>query len=64
MLLIEKEKVEQGVISMLKVNMGLSSGEKLLVVTDVPSTEEWAKNVVHVIPLVNRINYRKYQGEH
>ena len=41
--MVEREKVEQGVINMLKVNMGFKSGEKLLVVTDVPTTEEWVK---------------------
>jgi len=41
--MVEREKVEQGVLNMLKVNMGVKSGEKLLVVTDVPTTEEWVK---------------------
>ncbi len=41
--MVKKEKVEPGVINMLQVNMGVKSGEKLLVVTDVPTTEEWVK---------------------
>lgn len=41
--MVEREKIEQGVINMLKVNMGVKSGEKLLVVTDVLTTEEWIK---------------------
>jgi len=41
--LIEKEKIAQGVINMFKVNMGLKSGEKALVVTDAPTVEEWMK---------------------
>lgn len=41
--MIEKEKIEQGVLNMLKVNMGIKGSEKLLVVTDVPTTEEWIK---------------------
>ena len=41
--MIEKEKIEQGVVNMLKVNMGIKSGEKLLVITDTPSAEEWIK---------------------
>jgi aminopeptidase len=41
--MIEKRKIEQGVINMLKVNMGLRGGEKLLVVTDVLTIEEWVK---------------------
>ena len=42
--MVDREKVEQGVINMLKVNMGVKSGEKLIVVTDVPTTDEWVKN--------------------
>jgi leucyl aminopeptidase (aminopeptidase T) len=41
--LIEKEKIMQGVVDMLNVNMGLKSGEKVLVVTDVPTVEERTK---------------------
>ena len=33
----------QGVVDIFKVNMGLKSGEKVLVVTDVPTVEEWTK---------------------
>jgi leucyl aminopeptidase (aminopeptidase T) len=39
--MIEKEKIVNGVVNMLKVNMGLKDGEKVLVVTDIPTTEEW-----------------------
>jgi len=41
--MVEKGKIEPGVINMLKVNMGVKSSERLLVVTDVPTTEEWVK---------------------
>jgi len=41
--MIKKEKIEQGVIDMLKVNMGIKSGEKLVVVTDIPTLEEWIR---------------------
>jgi len=41
--LIEKEKITQGIVDMLNVNMGLKSGEKVLVITDVPTVEEWLK---------------------
>lgn len=39
--MIEKEKIKQGIINMLKVNMGIKSGEKLLIITDVPTSMEW-----------------------
>lgn len=40
---VKKEKIEEGVIDMFKVNMGIKSGEKLAVVTDIPTAEEWIK---------------------
>jgi len=39
--MIEKEKIKQGIVNMLKVNMGIKTGEKLLVVTDIPTPTEW-----------------------
>jgi len=41
--MVEKEKIEQGVINMLKVNMGLKGSEKLVVVTDIPTNDKWVK---------------------
>jgi len=39
--LIDRRKIEKGVVKMLKVNMGLKAGEKLLVVTDNRTIDEW-----------------------
>lgn len=39
--MIEKKKIKNSVLNMLKVNMGLKEGEKLLVLTDVPTQQEW-----------------------
>jgi leucyl aminopeptidase (aminopeptidase T) len=36
-----RELIEDGVLSMLQVNMGLKSGERLLVVADPPTLEHW-----------------------
>jgi leucyl aminopeptidase (aminopeptidase T) len=36
-----KELIEEGVLSMLRVNMGLKEGERLLVVTDPPNLAHW-----------------------
>lgn len=38
---VDKSKIMSGVVSMLNVNMGLKNGERLLVVTDVPTVKEW-----------------------
>ncbi len=37
----EKETIADGVVNMLRVNMGLQAGERLLMVTDVPCASEW-----------------------
>jgi len=39
--LIDRRRIDKGVVNMLKVNMGLRGEEKLLVVTDSPTIEEW-----------------------
>lgn len=39
--MIDKKKIRKGVVNMLNVNMALKDGEKLLVVTDVPTLDEW-----------------------
>jgi len=41
--LIEKEKILQAVVNMFKVNMGLKRGERILVVTDAPTVDEWTE---------------------
>ncbi len=37
-----RKLIEDGVLSMLRVNMGLKEGERLLVVADPPTLEHWA----------------------
>jgi leucyl aminopeptidase (aminopeptidase T) len=37
----ERELIEEGVLGMLRVNMGLQEGERLLVVTDPPDLAHW-----------------------
>jgi leucyl aminopeptidase (aminopeptidase T) len=39
--MINREKLVNGVVNMLKVNMGLKNGEKIVVVADVSTAEEW-----------------------
>ena len=41
MLMLNLDKIKPGVISMFQVNMGLKKGESVLVVNDVPRSEEW-----------------------
>jgi leucyl aminopeptidase (aminopeptidase T) len=37
----DKEQIAKAVLDMLTVNMNLKEGERLLVLTDVPSTDDW-----------------------
>jgi len=41
--MIERAKIEQGVVNMPKVNTGVTSDQKVLIVTDIPAIEEWTK---------------------
>lgn len=41
MTLLERSEVEDAILNMLKVNMGLETGERLLAVADVPNFEQW-----------------------
>lgn len=62
--MIEKEKIVSGVVNMLKVNMGLKDGEKVLVVTDLPTAEEWkTKTSAKLSEAVERSMLAKMVGE-
>jgi leucyl aminopeptidase (aminopeptidase T) len=62
--LIDKAKMRQAVVKMLRVNMGLDRGERVLVVTDVPSTNEWERNTVEQLTdFVQRTLLAKAVGE-
>lgn len=39
--MINKGKIRQSVINLFRVNMGLKSSEKVLVITDIPTLDEW-----------------------
>lgn len=40
-MMIEREKIVSGVVNMFRVNMGVKEGEKILVVADFPTADEW-----------------------
>ena len=52
MVLVERSEVENAILKMLKVNMGLEIGERLLVVTDVPNYEQWEAGAQSFLVLV------------
>ncbi|UCH07959.1 MAG: hypothetical protein JSV55_02915 [Deltaproteobacteria bacterium] len=39
--MLQREKIEQAVIQMFRVNMGVKPGEKILVLSDVPRRQDW-----------------------
>ena len=40
---LEREKIRDGVASMLEVNLGVRDGEKVLIMTDPPNLSQWQK---------------------
>jgi leucyl aminopeptidase (aminopeptidase T) len=62
--MIDKEKLVDGVVNMLKVNMGLKKGEKLVVVADIPTAEEWkTKESAKLVDAVERSLLAKMVSE-
>lgn len=62
--MIDKEKIRKSVIDMFKVNMGLKSGEKVLVVTDAPTLDDWKeKNVDKLTDFTQRTLLAKTVSE-
>lgn len=40
---VDPEAIVQGTLAMLRVNMGVKAGERVLVLTDVPTPEQWQR---------------------
>jgi len=60
----DKEKLVNGTVNMLKVNMGLKDGEKIVVITDVPTAEEWkAKTSAKLAEMLERSILAKMVSE-
>lgn len=52
----EKEFIVPGVINMLRANMGLKAGERLLVVSDIPRPKDWVEETPALIKeMVERV---------
>jgi len=46
---IERKKIESAVIQMFKVNMGIKPGEKILILSDIPTKKEWRNKTLDEI---------------
>ncbi len=46
---IERKKIESAVIQMFKVNMGVKPGEKILILSDIPTKKEWKNKTLDEI---------------
>lgn len=42
--MVDKARIQGGVVNMLEVNLGVKAGETLLVMSDVPTHDEWLKS--------------------
>lgn len=52
--MIEREKIEESVVEMLKTNLALKEGETLLVLTDFPSAQEWIRrNTTEIMKMID-----------
>ncbi|MBC7220604.1 aminopeptidase [Candidatus Bipolaricaulota bacterium] len=51
---IEVETIRPGVVGMLRVNLGIQAGESVLVVTDVPTPEQWGEWAVSQLEEVSQ----------
>ena len=47
--LVDKARILRGVVNMLEVNLGVKPGEQLLVMSDVPTDNEWLKLESHAL---------------
>lgn len=62
--MIDMSKIKQGVVRMFDVNMGLKAGEKVLVVTDIPTMNEWKmKTTDELTDLIQRALLAKAVSE-
>ena len=64
MILVKRSEIEDAVLKMLLVNMGLKAGERLLVVTDAPTLEQWsAKDQPFLVTMTRRAMLAKIVAE-
>lgn len=62
--MIEREKVEQSIVNMFKINLCLTEGEKILVLSDAPTTVEWAQLDLDLLTaMVKRLHLARIIGE-
>jgi leucyl aminopeptidase (aminopeptidase T) len=54
---IDREAITPGVLSMLKVNMGIRDGESLLILTDLPTSEQWIHLLSYDVEVMLRRAY-------
>jgi leucyl aminopeptidase (aminopeptidase T) len=55
--MLKKKKIENAVIQMFKVNMGVQPGEKILILSDIPTRLDWKKKNSAEIEKMHAITY-------
>jgi leucyl aminopeptidase (aminopeptidase T) len=62
--MIESESIRQGILGMLSVNLGIKRGESLLVVTDIPTGDDWVRRPgIELDEMTNRSMLAKLVAE-
>ena len=55
--IIDRPKIENAVIQMFKVNMGLKSKEKALILSDIPTPKDWRTKILSEIDSILAITF-------
>ncbi|MEM3614146.1 MAG: hypothetical protein QXK91_02485 [Nitrososphaerales archaeon] len=62
--MIERQKVVQSIINMFRVNLNLAKGEKILILSDAPTSSEWSQlDLDFLLGMVRRVCLAKVAGE-
>jgi leucyl aminopeptidase (aminopeptidase T) len=55
--MLQKKKIEAAVIQMLRVNLGIQPGEKILILSDIPTRPDWKKKKSSEIDKMHAITF-------
>ena len=55
--MLQKKKIEAAVIQMFRVNLGIQPGEKILILSDIPTRSDWKEKNQAEIEKMHSITY-------
>jgi hypothetical protein len=54
---VDRDAIAQGTLAMLRVNMGIQPGERLLILADVPTSQQWESSTPGDVEVMLRRAY-------